>query len=156
MMTLNFSTFIDASRRTVWETMLRPETYEIWTAAFVEGSRYEGSWEQGERIRFLSPDGNGVTSVIAENRKHEFISIRHVGQIKHGVEDTESEEVRAWAPAFENYRFSDEGGSTRLDVDIDITPEYEDYMRKTWPAALARLKALCESRTGGQTKGDRQ
>lgn len=28
--------------------------------------------------------------------------------IESGVEDTTSEKVRAWAPAYENYRFSDD------------------------------------------------
>jgi uncharacterized protein YndB with AHSA1/START domain len=27
------------------------------------------------------------------------------------------------------------------------TPEFEAYMTKVWPAALARLKQLCEGRT---------
>lgn len=102
MKTLHFTTLIHASREAVWNVMFAPETYKIWTAEFSEGSYFEGSWAKGERIRFLSPDGCGMTSVIAENRPHEFLSIRHLGIIKDGVEDTESEEARSWAPAYEN------------------------------------------------------
>ncbi len=101
-----------------------------------------------ERIRFLSPDGCGMTSVIAENRPHEFLSIRHLGIIKDGVEDTESEEARSWAPAYENYSFSASGTATELAVDMDVTPEFEEYMVKTWPKALAKLKAISESGAG--------
>lgn len=144
MKTLHFATVIHSPRKTVWETMLAPATYRLWTAEFAEGSYFEGSWAQGEPIRFLAPDGNGVASVIEENRPYEFLSIKHLGFIKDGLEDTESEAVRSWAPAFENYSFSDAGSSTELKVDIDVTPEFEDYMSKTWPKALSTLKAICE------------
>ena len=146
MKTLHFATVIRASRETVWDVMLAPDTFRLWTAEFVEGSYYEGSWEQGARIRFLAPDGNGMVSVIAESRPHEFLSIRHIGYVKDGVEDTESEMVRSWAPAYENYTLSDAGTSTELAVDNDVTPEFEEYMTKVWPLALARLKRLCEAR----------
>src|SRR5512134_3383911 len=84
---LHFTTLIQAPRQTVWDTMLGPATYRIWTAAFTQGSYFEGSWEEGERIRFLAPDGRGMTAQTAENRKHEFISIKHLGYVKDGVED---------------------------------------------------------------------
>ena len=150
MKRLHFTTVIHASRQAVWDAMLAPETYRIWTAEFTEGSYYEGSWETGARIRFLAPGGDGMTSVIEESRPHEFLSIKHLGVIKDGVEDTESEEVRKWAPGFENYSFSEAGSSTELAVDSDTTPDFEAYLVETWPRALARLKALCESPTAAK------
>lgn len=150
MKKLRFSTIIHAGRETVWEVMLTPATYEMWTAEFAEGSRFEGSWAEGERIRFLGPDGSGMSAVIAENRPHEYLSIKHVGVIKHGVEDTTSDEVRAWAPAFENYTLANAGGATELTVDMDVTPDFEEYMQKTWPRALSRLKALCEAQAASR------
>jgi hypothetical protein len=144
MKSLHSATRIRAKRAHVWNVMLPPDTYRLWTAEFAEGSYFEGSWAAGERIRFLSPGGNGLTSMIAENRAPEFFSIKHLGFIKDGVEDTESEEVRRWAPSFENYSFVDTGSETELRVDIDVTPAYEEYMTRTWPKALAKLKAMCE------------
>jgi uncharacterized protein YndB with AHSA1/START domain len=144
MKKLHFETLINAPRRDVWDTMLEPETYQKWTAEFMEGSYYEGSWEKGESIRFLGPDGSGMKAVIAENRPHEFVSIKHVGLITDGVEDTESEEVRSWAPAYENYTLSERDKSTRVEVDIDVTPEYEEMMTETWPRALEKLKEISE------------
>ena len=85
-------------------------------------------------------------SEVAENRPQEFLSLKHLGYVRDGVEDTESEMVRAWAPAFENYSLSYVGLSTQLRVDLDVTPEFEEYMTKVWPKALARLKQLCEER----------
>ncbi len=149
MKTLHFAAIINAKREAVWNTMLSPETYKIWTAEFTEGSYFEGSWAKGERIRFLAPDGSGMTSVIAENRPHEYISIKHLGYIKDGVEDTESEAVRSWAPSLENYSFSDAGSSTELKVDMEVTAEFEEYMVRIWPKALSKLKAICESRSAG-------
>lgn len=152
---LHFSTTIDAPRDLVWDTITAPDTYRQWTAEFTEGSYYEGSWAEGERIRFFAPNGNGMTAVIAESRPPEHVSIEHLGWIKDGVEDTDSDEVRAWAPAFENYTLTEAGGSTRVDIDQDITPEYEAYMSDVWPKALSRLKAICEARRSGSRDDSR-
>ena len=144
MKTQHFEILIQAPRERVWTTMLQSPTYEQWTSTFCEGSRFEGSWDQGQAICFLDPAGNGMVSEIAEHRPAEFVSIRHLGFIENGKEDTTSEAVRAWAPCHENYRFSDEGGGTRLRVDTDVFGDYEEMMARTWPLALESLKALCE------------
>ena len=126
--------------------MLEQDTYRIWTSEFTAGSYYEGSWEQGARIRFLSPDGGGMTAVIDENRPLEHISVRHLGEIRGGVDDTESDAVKSWAGnAFERYTLRDENGGTRLEVTCDVTPEYEAMMSDMWPRALQRLKTLVET-----------
>lgn len=142
---LQFTTTIGAPVATVWRLMLDPQSYRLWTSAFAEGSRFEGSWERGARIRFLDPAGNGIVSEIAENRRHDFISIRHLGFIADGVEDMASEAVRAWAPAYENYTFSSTPEGTRLVVDLDVTEEWESMMNDSWPRALATLKQMCEA-----------
>jgi hypothetical protein len=142
--TLHFSVVIHAPVALVWDAMLGTETYKVWTAEFCGGSYFEGSWSQGEKIRFLAPNGDGMVAVIAENRRHELVSIRHLGEISGGAEDTTSEKVRAWAPAYENYEFHSDKGSTEVRVSVDVTPEYESYMLDTYPKALNRLKLLCE------------
>ncbi len=143
---LQFSTTIDAPVAVVWETMLGAETYPLWTSVFAEGSYYEGSWSQGSRIRFLVPPGDGMVAEIAENRPHEFVSIRHLGFVANGVEDTESESVRAWAPAFEDYTLESVPEGTRLVVDQDVTADFEQFMKETWPKALELLGRLCEGK----------
>lgn len=144
MKTLTFDATIRAPRQQVWAAMLAPDTYKAWTAAFCEGSYYDGSWDPGAKIRFMSPTGDGMVAEIAEHRPGEFVSIRHLGVIENGVEDTTSEKVRAWAPAYENYAFADAPGGCRLTVTMDTVPEYEAYMQETYPKALALLKDLCE------------
>lgn len=145
MKKLVFTTVIEAPRDTVWDRMLAPATYEQWTAAFAEGSRYEGSWDEGARILFLGPDGNGMVSTIAASRRPAFLSILHLGVVKGVVEDTTSEAVKAWAGAHENYTFSEKGSGTELKVELDVTPDFEAFMNETWPKALARLKEISEA-----------
>lgn len=141
---IQFSTTIAAPPAKVWEATFADETYRRWTSAFAEGSHFEGSWEEGSRIRFLAPSGDGMVAEIAESRRPEFLSIRHLGTFANGVEDTESEAVRSWAPAYENYTFQAIPEGTRMVVDQDVSNDWEQYFEETWPKALALLKQICE------------
>lgn len=146
MIKQHWSVTIQAPKEKVWKTMLEQDTYRIWTAEFMPGCYYEGSWETGSKIKFLGPDGSGgMTSEIAANIPNEFVSIRHLGYIKDGVEDTESDEIKAWAPAYENYTFTEQDGFTRVDVDLDTEDEMAEMMDTMWIKALAKLKEICES-----------
>jgi uncharacterized protein YndB with AHSA1/START domain len=146
MKRLQWSVDIAAPAAKVYRVLIEPESYTQWTSAFGDGLYFEGSWQKGQRIRFLTPQGHGVISEIAENRPNELISIRHLGYIAdNGVEDTSSEAIRAWAPAYENFTFTDTSQGTKLTVDQDITEDFES-MPEAWPKALEILKALCETR----------
>lgn len=143
---LRFAATINAPVPAVWRVMIGPESYKRWASAFAEGSYFEGSWEQGAKIRFLSsPTGDGMVSEIAQNRVNEFISIRHLGFISNGVEDTTSESVRSWAPAFENYTFTSIPEGTNLVIELEVPGEWEQFMNEAWPKALALLKQLSEA-----------
>ena len=76
MKKLHFTIQIDAPRQLVWDTMLQPETYTLWTAGFCEGSRYEGSWEKGASILFLGPDGEGMKAVTIRVNDVEGVGAR--------------------------------------------------------------------------------
>lgn len=143
---LQFSAVIHAPVSVVWDLMFDPDAYRQWTSAFCEGSYFEGSWAEGARIRFLSPGGHGMVAEIAERREHQFLSIRHLGLIADGVEDTTSDAVRAWTPAYENYSFQAVPEGTRLVIDQDATGEFAGYLAEAWPKALALLGQLCEER----------
>jgi uncharacterized protein YndB with AHSA1/START domain len=98
---------------------------------------------------FLAPNTQGqmegMVSTIAENKPHAFLSIKHLGFIKNGVEDTQSDEIKAWAPSFENYTLKEANGGTELSVDMDTTEQYHQYFEQTWPLALQRLKEIVET-----------
>lgn len=147
---LHLSTYIQASRDRVWDTMLDDATYREWTNAFNPGSYYEGSWEQGSLIRFLGADesGSGVlgmSSRIAESRRPEFVSIEHLGILTKDGVDTTSEFAQAWAGAHENYTFAEKDSGTELTVDVDVTETEYDMMEAMWQKALVRLKQLAEA-----------
>ena len=72
------------------------------------------------------------------------MSFKHLGMIKDGTEDTESEEVKKWAGAFENYTLEQTNGTTHLKVEMDMTPEHKEYFEKTWPIALDKVRYLSE------------
>ena len=141
---LQFTALIAAPVATVFARMIDPVDYRDWTSAFAEGSYFEGTWQTGAELRFLAPSGDGMFAEIAEYRPNERISIRHLGLIVRGVVDTESESVRAWAPAYENYTFAPTAEGTKLVIDQEVTEEFEKYLVEAWPRALDRLKALCE------------
>ncbi|TAL34755.1 MAG: SRPBCC domain-containing protein [Spirochaetes bacterium] len=149
MKKLRFEISINAPRKKVWEAVVNDQPYREWTSVFFPGSYFDGGWNKGDKIRFLAKNSegqlDGMSSEIAESRLHEFISIRHLGVIKNGVEDTTSDEAVKWAPAYENYTLSESGGTTSFVVDIDIDDSYQDMFNEMWPKALKKLKEISES-----------
>ena len=142
---LEFEITIAAPVERVWDVMFGPETYTEWTAAFAPGSYFEGRWAQGERMHFLNPGGSGMVAEIAVLRLHEYVSIRHLGFVFSGIEDTDSDAVRAWAPAYENYHFRSFDGGTVVGVEHESFEEMVGYMKQVWPKALAKVKELSEA-----------
>nr|MBA2421736.1 SRPBCC domain-containing protein [Chitinophagales bacterium] len=116
-----------------------------WTGAFQEGSYAEtDNWKEGSKVLFLDGKRNGMVSQVAANRPNEFMSFKHLGEVKDGVEDTTSEKVKQWTGGMENYTLKETNGVTELQVEMDITEEYKDYFANTWPKALEQVKALSE------------
>jgi hypothetical protein len=148
MKKLHFETKINAPVKKVWDTMLEDKTYREWTKAFGTAGYFEGSWDKGSDIRFLGAeeDGtvSGMISKIAENRMYEFVSIKHIGMIMHGVEDTNSDEIKKMGDAYENYTFSEENSVTTVKVDIDVMDDWTDMFNEMWPKALEKLKEMIE------------
>lgn len=141
---LHFSILIQASVEHVWQLMFSDVGYRDWTSAFCEGSYYQGNWQQGETMRFLAPSGDGMVSQLEVVKLYEKVAIKHLGFIVQGKEDYDSAEVKSWAPAYESYFFTVTSEGIKLSIEQDIAPEYEQYMQRTWPLALQRLKTLCE------------
>ncbi|HKZ67497.1 MAG TPA: SRPBCC domain-containing protein [Chitinophagaceae bacterium] len=141
---MNFKTVINAAPEKIWNVLWNDDTYRKWTAAFTEGSYAETDWKRGSKVLFLDGKGQGMVSKIAENKPNEFMSIEHLGIVKDGVEDTSSEEVKAWAGAHEDYTLKKVNGKTELIVDMDVTDDFKDYFKETWPKALENVKRLSE------------
>ena len=69
METLKFHSTINAPKEKVWATLWNDNTYRQWTSVFSEGSYAESDWNEGSKILFLSPKGEGMFSVIDKNSK---------------------------------------------------------------------------------------
>ena len=139
-----FKITIHASPEEIWNTLFGEATYSLWTAPFAEGSSVKTDWKEGSKALFLDGKGQGMVSMIAKNIPNEYMSIRHLGFYKDGLEDMDSEEVKKWAGALENYTLRPSNGNTELLIDMDISEEYKDYFDDTWPKALEKVKELAE------------
>lgn len=151
MKKIKFSVNINASSKKVYDIMLgisNKSTYEQWTALFNPTSTYEGSWNKGSKMLFVGTDDKGekggMVSEIFDNIPNQFISIRHYGLIKGDEEITEGPEVEKWSNGFENYTFTESNGITSVNVDIDTTEDFMEYMKEVYPKALDKLKEICE------------
>jgi len=151
MKKLQFIVRINASVNTVFDSMLgisNKSTYEQWTALFNPTSTYEGNWDKGSKMLFVGIDKQGkkegMVSEIIENRLNQFISIRHFGLLKGGVEIIEGPEVENWVNGFENYTFEEKEQITTVTVDLDFSEDFSDYFNELYPKALNKLKEICE------------
>ena len=142
MTKLHFSTEIDAPREAVWKALWDDASYRDWTSVFSEGSYAVSDWKEGSKIQFIDPkSGSGMSAVIQSMRPNEFMSFRHVAEIKIGKELAPG----GWSGAMENYTLSDNGrGVTTLGVDLDAGDEHRATFEDLFPRALARVKALSE------------
>ena len=148
MKKMHFEITIKASVEKVFKTMLEEKTYSEWTSVFDPSSRFIGSWEKGSKMQFLGTDSDGnqqgMTSRIRENIPNRFLSIEHLGMIVDGKEIYSGQKVEEWTGALENYTFTDIGGDTLLEIDLDVANDFATYFAETWPKALDKLKSICE------------
>ncbi len=146
---MEFKITINAPKEKVWNTLWEDESYRAWTAVFAEGSRAETDWKKGSKVLFLDGNGSGMVALVADAIPNQFMSIKHMGSVENGVEDTESEEVKKWAGSFENYTLHDLDGQTELHVEMggaNLPDEMENQFKEMWPKALQKLKALAEEK----------
>lgn len=144
MIKLEFKININAPRQKVWETMLGKETYKEWTGVSWPSSYYEGEWEKGNNIRFISPDGSGKLAQLIEHNPFALSVAKHVAVLNPGgTEDRESETAKGWIGTKESYTFTESKDVTELKVRLR---PYLTGRRclKTWPTALKKLKEMCE------------
>ena len=147
MENMNFEINIDASKEKVWSSLWEDANYRNWTSAFAADSQaVTDNWKQGTKVLFTDGKGSGMVSMVVENRPNEYMSFKHLGEVKNGVEDTTSEAVQQWVGAMENYKLTETAKGTHLLVEMsgNISKEFKDYFEQTWPKALAKLKEIAE------------
>lgn len=140
MKKLEFVTEIHASPEKVWGTLWQDASYRKWTSVFMEGSYAESDWKEGSRIKFLSPGGKGMYSVIRRKVENEEMIFEHLGEVRDGKEIPQQ-----WGGAQERYFLKKTGENTQLKVVLDASEEWEKYFSETFPKALALVRQLSES-----------
>jgi ligand-binding SRPBCC domain-containing protein len=145
METLEYKISINAPKHIVWNKMLSPETYQEWTSASWPGSFFKGVWQKGESIDFISFDGSGTRAFLKEVIYQQSIRSEHIAILQKGSEeDTTSDIAKTWIGITENYSFIEKNGGTELIIDIHAAPQWTEMFNSGYPAALAKLKEICE------------
>jgi hypothetical protein len=141
MATLQFSIIINAPKEKVWKVLWTDEDYRTWTTPFMEGSYAVSDWNEGSKISFLTPSGDGMFGVIQTKKNNEQMLFKHLGEVKGG-----KEELKNWEDATEGYHLQETDGITQLNVTLtfDLNPQFEEYFKKTFPKALEIVKELAE------------
>jgi len=144
---MKFEISINAPKEKVWNALWEDANYRKWASVFSEGSHTVTDWKQGSKVLFLDGKGSGMISRVEENRHNEYMSFRHLGEIKNGVEDTTSKSAKQWADATESYTLTETPNGTNLTIDMEanMPTEFETYFLSTWPKALDKLKVIAES-----------
>jgi hypothetical protein len=139
MTTLNFSVNINAPKEVVWNKLWNDESYRYWTSVFMEGSYAESDWQEGSKVRFLTPTGEGMYSVIEKLEPYRQMTFKHLGELKEG-----KEEPKDWGGARESYELAETNGSTQLTVRLDTTENHQAYFADVFPKALEKVRELSE------------
>lgn len=144
---MEFSRTINAKPDRVWDMLWGKDTYKKWTSPFAEGSDAETDWKQGSKIIFHDGSGSGMVSRVEKSEPPRYLGITHLGFVKDGVEDYDSDEVKPWAGSYENYTLTENNGKTDLKVELggaEIPQEHVEHFEKAWPKALDILQELAE------------
>jgi uncharacterized protein YndB with AHSA1/START domain len=146
MKTLVFKININASPDTVWQSLCQSENYKIWTNPFCAGSYYKtDSFTEGSKIHFLTPNGEGMYSIIDRLEENHLLAFKHLGDIKNLEEMPMTTETESWSGAMETYTLNKIDSGTELTVNVDTIEKYVDFMNNTFPLALNELKRISEN-----------
>lgn len=143
MKKLVFTQHINAPKEKIWPSLWEDKNYREWTRVFQEGSHAVSDWKLGSKVHFLAGN-NGMYSEIVDLIPNEYMSFRHIGNIKDGVEMPVEEETAVWSGSHENYRLISEPGGVRLEAELETTEDWENMFNDLFPKALAIVKDIAE------------
>lgn len=141
MEALQFNIRINASAAKVWFVLWNDYYYRQWTKSFHEGSYAKSDWQQGSRIHFLTPEGQGMYANIDVLEPQQKMVFHHLGEIR-GFEEQPANE--SWKDAYETYELLPDGTGTLLKVSVDTEEAYKVAFENMFPTALANLKTMAE------------
>lgn len=145
MKDLKYSITIDAPKEKVWDVLWNDTTYNQWTTFFSPTSSFKTDWKVGGETRFVDMNsGDGMFSSIKELEENELVNFLHLGMIKDGIIDTESDDVKDWAGITERYELIENNGKTQLNVETQTSEDYVDFMNQGFEKGLNKVKELSE------------
>lgn len=145
MQNLNYSIAIKAPKKSVWEKMIDPKSYKIWTRAFSPNSTFEGEWKEGDEIKFIDAGKGGTVALLEKVHPYEEIRARHVAIINANKQVIRSgDEIANWVGTKETYHFKESDGITTLEVTMESHPDFMKMFEESWPKALEEIKKLVE------------
>ena len=138
-----YSIEINASSEKVWEQLFSDKGYQSWTSIFTTGSHYKGEIKAGNRIHLLDANGGGMFSDIIFLIPNKLLIFQHLGELVNFEEQTLDSATEKWSGSCEIYRLKEESGITKLNIEVDLAPEYFDFINSKFPLALEKLKENC-------------
>ena len=135
---------INATAQKVWDVLIKEEYNAQWYECFSPGTKAETDWQTGSKVRFVDPDGNGITGVITANEPAKLLYITYKGFIDKGQEDFDSDMAKTYSGTTEIYTLTESDGKTSLDIEAPMGDEYYEEMSKAWEEALKLIKQLSE------------
>ena len=142
MKEIQFSIEIHASKKRVWDTLWRDETFRQWAGILDEGTYMRGELKEGGKVEYLSSvNGLGVTSLVEKLIPGEYVLLRHSADTKgSGKEERENE----WTGGKESYSLTETDGTITLSVAFDVPEKMEGYFKINYPKAFEKVKELAE------------
>ncbi len=140
-----FKVTINAPLEKVWYSLWDQDNYNAWTSVFCEGSHAISDWEEGSKVHFLSPGGEGMSSLIEECKLFKVMSFKHITGLKNFEEQPIDEKTKEWSGCIERYELSESNGQTSVLVIIDISEPHIAYFKETFPKGLQIVKDIAEN-----------
>jgi len=143
---LKYQIEIDASAEKVWDILWNEKTYSQWTYYFSPDSNMVTDWEVGGKTYFTdSSKKNGMLSTIERIEEPKHLIFKHLGELHNGVEDVDSEKVKAWNGSLEAYYLEENNGKTTLKVEVDSNDEFKEMFDNGFKKGLEVIKNLSEN-----------
>lgn len=110
------------------------------------GMLMQTDWEVGGRTYFTdSGNKNGMVSTIESIEKPNHLIFKHLGELRNGVEDVDSEKVKALNGSVEAYYLVKNNDKTTVKVEVDSDDNFQEMFDNGFKKGLEVIKNLSEN-----------
>lgn len=138
---LKISINTNIKKETIWKALLNENAYRQWAGIFFDGSYVvTDNWKEGSIVHFLGRNQIGIYSRIKKHIPNEVIIFKHIGNVVDGKEQPIDDETKKWSGSTEMYTLTEGKDTNTFAVEIVVMEEYLEFMTKTFPKALEKVK----------------